>query len=48
VCPVLRELDLQRNPRISIQGHRALKCLAAARPLQVVLSFQFNFPGESA
>jgi hypothetical protein len=48
VCPVLRELDLQRNPRISIQGHRALKRLAAARPLQVLLSFQFNFPGESA
>jgi hypothetical protein len=48
VCPVLRELDLQRNPRISIQGHRALKRVAAARPLQVVLSFQFNFPGESA
>jgi hypothetical protein len=45
---VLRELDLQRNPRISIQGHRALKRLAAARPLQVLLSFQFNFPGESA
>ena len=48
VCPALQELDLQRNPRIGDQGHRALERLAAVRPLSVTLSFQFNFPGDSA
>ena len=41
VCPRLRQLDLEKNPRIGDDGRRAFERLG--RGIRVNFSFQFNF-----